>query len=84
LRGFEDGPGGVPTVECVKTVEPEGGLSGGVALEVAGDDASGTSYRSQLLAINSEGEVKFVNPVFWSGTTIGVGDSTGGRLDICG
>jgi hypothetical protein len=49
---------------------------GGVVLEMCGRDAIGNPYHSEMLVFRDGSDLRAINPVYWSNTTIAEGNST--------
>jgi hypothetical protein len=66
-------PSGPPEILCEGPVPAAGGNVGGYGLAVAGDNASGASYRTEILVFETSEGIKLVNPVYSTGAELSLG-----------
>lgn len=80
MAGRDSVPPAPPTVIGVRirptTTTGDQVSIGGVVLEMCGRDAIGNPYHSEMLVFRDGSDLRAINPVYWSNTTIAEGNST--------
>lgn len=75
-------PKEAPRLQCWGDYVPGGDSVPGLIMRVHGVGEDGQLYESDLLAINVGQDVRFINPVYWTGTRISDTGISGVYVDL--
>jgi len=75
-------PEEVPRLLCWGDYAPGGDSVPGLVMRVHGTGDDGQPYESDLLAIDVGQDVRFINPIYWTGTRISATGTSGAHVEI--